>query len=254
VSGRFDAYVLCTSPRSGSTLLCSLLAATGVCGRPKSYFHEASVERWAASLSAPPQRRGSDLDHLRAIVEAAVAEGTNGTGIFGLRLQRDSADFLLEQLALLHPGQASDADTFRAAFGRTLFLHLTRPDKVAQAVSCVKAQQTGLWHMAPDGTVLERTKPNQEPSYDSAALRRCHGELVAADRQWTTWFAREGIEPVRLTYDRLAADPRGVLREVLRSLRLNEGAADGVTIGVGKLADDTNRAWVRRLRAELRAP
>ena len=28
----FDSYVICTSPRSGSTLLCQLLAATGVAG------------------------------------------------------------------------------------------------------------------------------------------------------------------------------------------------------------------------------
>ncbi|MEM1201062.1 MAG: Stf0 family sulfotransferase, partial [Pseudomonadota bacterium] len=30
----FDAYVICTSPRSGSTLLCKLLAPTGIAGKP----------------------------------------------------------------------------------------------------------------------------------------------------------------------------------------------------------------------------
>ena len=29
-----------------------------------------------------------------------------------------------------------------------------------------KAQQTGLWHIAPDGTELERVAPAQEPHYD----------------------------------------------------------------------------------------
>ncbi|QDP95647.1 sulfotransferase [Microlunatus elymi] len=249
--GRFESYVLCTSPRSGSTLLCSLLAATGLAGNPKSFFHEPSVANWSAHLLTPPGRRGSDLDYARTVVDAAIAEGTNSTGVFGLRLQRHSFDFLLGKLALLHPEQMSDADRFRAAFGRTLFIHLTRADKIAQAVSCVIAQQTGLWHMAPDGTALERVKEHQDPVYDGPALRRTYDETVELDRQWLSWFASEAIEPLRLSYDRLSVDPLSVLREVLRALRLDEGAADGVAIGVKKLANGTNRDWARRLRAEL---
>ena len=40
----FEAYVICTSPRSGSTLLCKLLVATGVAGLPASHFHEAMTD------------------------------------------------------------------------------------------------------------------------------------------------------------------------------------------------------------------
>lgn len=39
----YRAYVICTSPRSGSTLLCKLLAATGQAGKPKSYFHKPDL-------------------------------------------------------------------------------------------------------------------------------------------------------------------------------------------------------------------
>jgi LPS sulfotransferase NodH len=248
---RYRSYVICTAPRSGSTLLCSLLAATGIAGNPKSYFHDPSVESWAAELATPPARQGSDLDYLKAVVRAAIDEGTNGTGIFGLRLQRHSFDFFMAQLALLHPGPMSDAARLRAAFGPMRFIHLTRADKVAQAVSCVKAQQTGLWHRAPDGSEIERLKAHQDPVYDGAALRRCHDEMVEADRQWLAWFAREGIEPLGLTYDALAADPRAVLRQALRGLGLDEGAAAGVAIGVARLSDATNRDWAQRLRSEL---
>ncbi|WP_425081109.1 Stf0 family sulfotransferase [Ruegeria arenilitoris] len=30
----FDSYLICRTPRSGSTLLCQLLAATGCAGKP----------------------------------------------------------------------------------------------------------------------------------------------------------------------------------------------------------------------------
>ena len=32
------AYLVCATPRSGSTLLCELLKETGVAGRPEEYF------------------------------------------------------------------------------------------------------------------------------------------------------------------------------------------------------------------------
>ena len=151
---KYDSYIICTSPRSGSTLLCKLLAATGVAGNPDSYFHRPSISDWLADLGLTRKRSVPERELLEAIFRAAIAKGTLGTGIFGLRLQRHSFDFFTEKLAVLYPEHSNDVERFQAAFGRTLFVHLTRRDKVAQAVSYVKAQQTGLWHAAPDGTEL----------------------------------------------------------------------------------------------------
>jgi LPS sulfotransferase NodH len=33
-----SSYLICATPRSGSTLLCAVLGATGVAGRPAEYF------------------------------------------------------------------------------------------------------------------------------------------------------------------------------------------------------------------------
>jgi hypothetical protein len=49
----FASYVLCGTPRSGSTLLCEMLAATGVAGRPNSYFRQEDVEAWADAWGVP---------------------------------------------------------------------------------------------------------------------------------------------------------------------------------------------------------
>ena len=63
-------------------------------------------------------------------------------------------------------------------------------------------------------------------------------------------FAREGIEPFRMTYKALSADPVGVLQSVLVRLGLDLEAARGVEPGTAKLSDRTNHAWVTRFRAE----
>jgi LPS sulfotransferase NodH len=54
------------------------------------------------------------------------------------------------------------------------------------------------------------------------------------------------IEPLRLTYEGLAAAPQAALAEVLSGLALDAGIAASVDIKTAKLADETSLAWVRR--------
>lgn len=249
----FQSYVICTSPRSGSTLLCRLLAATGIAGRPSSLFHEPSLDDWFERFELSADTARSEREVLAAIFAAAMERGRGGTDVFGLRLQRHSFAFFRDKLAILLPGQSSDRARFAAAFGRTLFIHLTRVDKSAQAVSYVKAQQSGLWHRASDGTELERLSPPRDPVYDAELLRSTHDAMLAADRDWENWFADESIAPLRLTYEALSADPRGTLRHVLEALDLDASRADPVVPDVARLADATSRDWTERLRSELDA-
>lgn len=244
---RYDSYVICTSPRSGSTLLCKLLAATGVAGNPDSLFHGPSLAAWAADLGLDANFDVPEREILDAIFQAAIARGTLA-GVFGLRLQRHSFDFFVGKLAVLHPEHSNDASRFAAAFGRTLFVHLTRTDKIGQAVSYVKARQTGLWHAAPDGTELERLSPPREPIYDRDEIGARIVEMTAHERDWNRWFAASGIAPLRLAYEELSAAPRQTLRTVLKHLGLDDRAADRVEPETAKLADGVNREWVERFR------
>ena len=72
----FDSYVICTSPRSGSTLLCKLLAATGVSGNPESYFHEPSVSSWQTELNLSPDPSVSERDAVRDVFRTAIKDGS----------------------------------------------------------------------------------------------------------------------------------------------------------------------------------
>lgn len=144
------AYVLCTSPRSGSTLLCRLLAATGQAGAPESYFHNPSLEEWARDLGVAQDEAASERAVLQKIFAAAQKKGRAGTDVFGLRLQRGSFAFLIEKLKVIHPGLPNDVARFQAAFGQTLFIHLTRLDTLEQAISLAKATQTGQRFRPPE--------------------------------------------------------------------------------------------------------
>ena len=246
----YESYVICTSPRSGSTLLCDLLSKTGIAGSPASYFHLPSVSEWVNNFNLTPEASEPERNVLDAIVRAVIAEGSLDTGMFGLRLQRQSFDYFIQKLAILHPGLSNDTQRFHKAFGRTAFLHLTRRDKLEQAVSYVRAEQTGLWHMAPDGTEVERLSPPQVPTYDRDRIGACFEEMKAYDREWERWFATEKIDPFRVQYESLSANPTKTLKNILDYLGLDCGATTDVESGVTKMADKTSQGWVARFRSE----
>ncbi|MFQ6546918.1 Stf0 family sulfotransferase [Aestuariibius sp. 2305UL40-4] len=247
----YDSYILCTSPRSGSTLLCRMLADTGAAGNPASYFHRPSVEAWLRAVDLAPDPTCSERESLATVFAEVIRRGTGETGMFGLRLQRHSFAFFMEKLAVLYPDRVSDTDQLTQAFGQVRFIHLTRQDKVAQAASYVRAQQTGLWHKAPDGTELERLSPHEDPVYDAVALRESFDTMTGYDRDWQAWFEQERIEPFRVTYDALSADPVAVLRGVLTTIGRDPDAARDIKPQVAKLADETSADWARWLREEL---
>ena len=237
------SYVICGTPRSGSTLLCGLLADAGA-GAPDSFFRRQSVGDWAEEWGLTPGAAGFERDY----VDAAIREGKGGTEVFGLRLMRENLEEMLELLDRLYPGHPTGRGRIEAAFGPTLFLHLSRRDRVAQAISRVKAEQTGLWHIAPDGREVERLAPPAEPRYDFARIRAEVDKLERFGAAWEEWFAAEGIAPLRLVYEDFSADPGAAVARICAALGLP--APGELRPGVARLSDAVSAEWARRYRAE----
>ena len=77
--------------------------------------------------------------------------------------------------------------------------------------------------------------------------------MQAYDQGWEDWFKAERIEPVRITYEELSADPGETLRLVMGRLALDPEIANEITPGVKKLADETSRDWATRFANEQAA-
>ncbi|MEL6889828.1 MAG: Stf0 family sulfotransferase [Pseudomonadota bacterium] len=235
-------YILCTAPRSGSTMLCGMLAATGIAGAPQSYFHRPDPSSWARGLGLPDD---APLDDILGAVRA-----TGAGGLTGIRLQQHSHAYLMTALAGYGP---TDPQRIEAAFGPTRYIWLRRQDTLAQAVSLLRAEQTGLWHRNADGSALEQLEPTRDEGYDAHAITDQIGKLDAASTAWRTWFADHGIAPCKMTYEDLATDAARALRNVLSHLDLDARLADTIPVPTKKLADAVSDTWSSRYRDEVLA-
>lgn len=250
VNKKIRSYLICGTPRSGSTLICEMLYRSGVAGRPNSYFREVDIAYWAGKWGVD-LTEGTDTPAFdRAYLAAMREAGAAGTGIFGLRIMYSSLADAGRRLERAFGAAGDVATRLGEAFGPLLYIHLSRGDKLGQAVSLVRAEQTGLWHLNADGSVLEGAEERPDPIYDGKRIAVVLAELEEDDRAWDSFFAAHGITPLKLTYEGVTAAPQRALAEIFGHLGLDEDIAHAMAVPTAKMADASSRDWVERFRRE----
>jgi LPS sulfotransferase NodH len=201
-------YLICSTPRCGSTLLCGALASTGRAGWPAEYltppYRKAFLERIGADLSVWTKERwlsSGDAEYWQFLLK----HRTSPNGVFGMKIHFD------QMQANFHDPAAMRA--FLAQFDH--FVFLTRRDRLAQAVSFHKARATGVYRVAPDETV-ERV-----PAVPYSFRRIVHALnlIVARENRWRLLLGDFRDRTTSLTYEELAEDYVGSVRKALTAAR-----------------------------------
>ena len=227
-------YLLCGTPRTGSTLLCGLLASTGVAGRPESYFRAPDEQTWARRFGLP----AGPVDP-RLFARAALAAGSTPNGVFAARVMWGTVPRIVDGL---DPGPRTrrDLEVMEGAFGPLRLVHVRREDVVGQAVSWVRAEQTGYWQ--------EGDRAAAEPRLDLAAIDELVRTITEHDTAWAGWFAEQGAVPYRVTYEQVTADPGRAVLGLLDHLGIEPPAGWRPAPRQRRQADATSAAWVHAYR------
>jgi trehalose 2-sulfotransferase len=247
-------YLVCATPRSGSTLLCETLADTGVAGNPLEFFEalpETGMPRRPldylrgledtaalAMIERAPPHTAPEYSDVRAYADYAehldrVRDwGTTANGVWGAKIMWAHLEDLARRL---------EADDVQAlvddVFDRPRLIWVRRQDTVRQAVSLWRAMQTQSWR-------AENQPGAGEPQYSFAALRHLVELLAAQDAAWERFFAPRAADVLTVTYDELDADLRGVLERTLAHIGVT-APADALA-AVPKLrrqADERSDTW-----------
>jgi LPS sulfotransferase NodH len=243
-SGQAGSYLICATPRTGSTLLCGLLESTGVAGHPESYFRHPDEGAWAARWGITS--RAGDAFSYADYVPAAVAAGRTGNGVFAARIMWGTLEELTAKLATVYPHlDGADTALLDQAFGHTRFIYLRRNDVLAQAISWLRAEQTDVWWESDQAA---RREPARQPHFDADQIRDLIRLIGQHNRAWLEWFASVSIQPELVTYENLDADPVGVTLRVLDFLGLELPAGRQIRARHRRLADSLNAQWAERYR------
>jgi LPS sulfotransferase NodH len=218
------SYLICSMPRSGSSLLCELLTATGVAGAPTEVFHPD----YMALLKHQWQVETLD-DYLTEL----LARKTGPNGVFG---------------AKAHWGQYHPA--FEEADPRSIFpnvhvIAITRRDHLRQAVSWVRALQTMRWQSG------RAERPQRNAEFDGEHITRKLGRIEREEDAWRGLFARHDIAPHPVVYENLVADQDATVRGVLEFIGVEPPGDLRTEPAIQRQADALSEEWVERYRAEV---
>jgi trehalose 2-sulfotransferase len=271
------SYLICATPRSGSTLLCDALEGTGIAGRPaehfevlletgrprqpRDYFQRSNdPEVWALlddpefrdvlgeyggrysehPASRDPEWRPPDFEQL---VEDALREGTTENGVLGTKIMwayfRDFVRLARRTRGLVVVPPCGVPGTVLPNLRR--YVWIRRRDTTRQAVSLWKALQTQQWRRDSDEDVGARGL-----RFNFAAVNHLKLRIDEHNAAWQDFFDGCGVEPLRVVYEELVEDYE---RTVLRLL-------DGIGVAMPenfaveeprmkRQADELSEEWVR---------
>lgn len=283
------SYLVCATPRSGSTLVCHALEETGVAGRPEEYFE-------ALRHSGRPRRPEeyflgvedqSIRDHLgeRAIgaenpprsplwsraaydryLDWTFEAGTTPNGTFGAKLMWGYfGDFVSLLRNIPRYRDLPLAELLPAAFPDLTFVRVVRANKLRQAVSLWKAVQTATWREdqasakaaasvegddpPPYRAFIEEHRPQLRFHY--RAIEHLLGQILAEEARWDAFFEHAGIRPILVLYENFEADYETSTLHLLDRLGLSPPEGFAFEPRMVRQSDRINDDWARRY-SELR--
>ena len=247
-AGAPQTFVVASVPRSGSTLLCRVLWDTGGVGAPKEYLNPMQLRDWEVRFGSPLSRFGHGLLFGRAAglargrgwsrerfvkhVERVRERRSDASGRFGLKLHYHHYESWF-------PARGWDIEALLAP---RHWVRILRRDRVAQAVSWVRALQSGRW--------VARQRATLPSMYRERQIERLLDEIDRQEAGWDAFFAERSAAPLILWYEDLASDMSATVRAVLAYL----GVARAESVAVAepdlkRLADETSARWIERYRA-----
>jgi len=267
------SFLICSTPRSGTTLLCEALRDTGLAGRPEEYFQQL-VE---TGLPRTPQDYFADADDPQLIdlvsehaapfqldplvdpsrfsawpdyFEWVLRRGTTPNGVFGSKVMWSYVGGLVNRLSTELPrcaGAAGSRELLECALPGLRYVFVTREDKVGQAVSLWRALQTWRWRGGDGASAYER----RSLRYSFEAVDHLVRLLAEEEAAWREWFDRHRIQPLTVVYEELAVAPCRTALEILDHIGVPHPS--GVRTAQPRMkrqADSLSGSWVERYTAQ----
>ena len=233
-------YLICTSPRSGSTLFSMVLRDTGELGMQLADDVTEPLARLRLSYF-----EGVDWsrDGVADLLERCWNESRSNNGVAGYKLMWHDVTQAVEaarrsghhrELRLDRPGDYVPKDTH--------YLLLLRRDTLRQAISWAKALQSAAWSSLEEGRASYR--------YDYLLIRRCLLQVRHQTDSWRRWFHQLGVEPDVYYYEDFVRDIQTPVSALSERLGVPAPRVSLKEAPLRKQGDAVNDEWRARFERD----
>lgn len=240
------SYLICCCERTGSTLLGNALIATGIAGRPRSYFNR--VAHYNPRLQRILGNAKDDGTYLDRVIAAA----TTPNGVFGAKVHWEHFLNLVAKAERRSLGRKENApasvpERLRVHLPDLRYIWLVRKNAVARAISHYRVKKTSQWQL-DSRWVTDDTAGEGDPGFDFDEIEAFVRLGEAENARWREFFQTHDISPLELIYEELVQDLEGTVQHVLEFLGI---AAENVKLPPPTLrqqADRRSQDWEARYR------
>ncbi len=232
------SYIIASTLRTGSYLLCEGLEASHWAGHPREIFCPERRGMYEGEWQLPAGVAMHDF------LRTAVERGTTGNGVFGAKIHYHHVVSLAQECGF----DGEPAQVLRNFFPDAKYIHLRRRDRRAQAISWYRAKVTNEWWRIKDVTQPDLT--HEVPEFHAPEIRRREFELERQEQGWDRFFANQAVESITMDYEELKANYRGEVARVLEMI--GEDSTLALALREPRLqvqADATTEEWRAKMDA-----
>lgn len=226
-------YLICSSPRCGSTLLGEMLFETGMAGDPLEYLNN----KYMASYVRQHVPSGNiPIEEYMAMIKR---RRTSENGYFGMQIH-------FSHFMRTFQNTPHSAGAFVKSYDRVVFLR--RKDRVAQAVSLYKSMITGVYssmdleHQTEEEKELFRSRV---VPFDPRPISNTLQRIIGQDMGWMTFLQQQGISYKEMYYEDFVDDYSGQSQDILQYLGLSISDSDIPVKKLTKLGSEEDPLIVR---------
>jgi trehalose 2-sulfotransferase len=233
------SYIVCSTGRSGSTLLCKTLDKIGNCGNPEEFFHNEQIKKI---------KQKNDVDYFVYYCNFILEKGTTENGIFGMKMHWwQLVDFLrlARQLSIFQDKQ--DLEILNAIFPNLKFIYIWRRDMAQQAISTIKALQTKQWVNPIENAEakIQQSQPKQNLIFQPLKIYRWEQSFEDQNRRWRNFFKDNSLAHYELVYEDFVPAFDREMENIISYLDLNL-PANKIEMATQKQANAIDRQFLKR--------
>ncbi len=230
-------YIVASSGRTGSTMLCELLQRTGVLGYPNEYI--------GGDLSVLAEERLIDPGY---VLTEIVKEHQTPNGVFGIKVHWSSLrKFNRTVFPILGK---KEQKIFENLLNNSGYIFLSRRNKIMQAISDWRAMGTGVFHSCKNSNNGSREQYGKRLQYDHPRLKQHLVSFVHDDQGWRDYFKTNNIDPIEIAYEEMVKKPEEAVDRILSFLSEDYTNPD-ITPNTNRMADEYTEEIYERFVQDL---